>query len=178
MAEHPAPGLDTDVPPVGRAAPIPPVHDNPGHLIRRCQQIAVALFLERCRPFDLTPMQYAVLGVARARPGMDQISLAGVAALDRSNVARLCSALEQRGLLRRTPDPADRRAVLVFLTDQGRMLLDRAEPAVQAVQRDLLSPLAPAERARFLAALRTITGIHNELSRAPWREMAPDEGAA
>ncbi len=154
------------------AAPgsIPPIHHKPGHLIRRCQQIAVALFLQRCRPFDLTPMQYAVLGAVRARPNMDQISLAGAAALDRSNVARICSALEQRGLLRRTPDPDDRRALLVALTEDGRALLDRAEPAVQAVQRDLLMPLAPDQRAAFMAALWTITDAHNELSRAPLHE--------
>ncbi len=33
------------------------LHGKPDHLIRRCQQIAVALFLDACAPHDLTPMQ-------------------------------------------------------------------------------------------------------------------------
>jgi hypothetical protein len=35
------------------------LHRQPGHLIRRAQQIAVAIFIEECAAFDLTPVQYA-----------------------------------------------------------------------------------------------------------------------
>lgn len=154
------------------------VQDKPGHLIRRCQQIAVALFLDRCASFDLTPMQYAVLRAVEAEPGVDQITLAGLTALDRSNIARLCLALEGRGLLRRVPDPQDRRARRLSLTPEGQALLARAEPAVRQVQRDLLSPLKPAERKVFVAALRIIAEAHNEHSRAPLRRLAEADEAA
>lgn len=141
--------------------------DKPGHLIRRCQQIAVALFLDACAPFDLTPMQYALLRAAEAEPGEDQITLAGKVALDRSNAARLCAGLEARGLLRREPDPNDRRARRLFLTEAGAALLREAEPAVQGVQDALLAPLPPAQRAPFMAGLRRIAEAHNASSRAP-----------
>lgn len=154
------------------------VHDKPGHLIRRCQQIAVALFLDHCAAFDLTPMQYAVLRAVEAEPGIDQITLAGLVALDRSNVARLCAALELRALLRRLPDPQDRRARRLTLTKEGETLLRQAEPEVQRVQDDLLSPLAPAERVAFLAALHRIAEAHNEHSRAPLRRAAEADEAA
>ncbi|MDE2005716.1 MAG: MarR family transcriptional regulator [Rhodospirillales bacterium] len=151
---------------------VPEVHDKPGHLIRRCQQIAVALFLEGCAEFDLTPPQYAVLRVIEAEPGIDQATLGGLAALDRSSTARLCAALEARGLLRRAPDPADRRARRLSLTPEGTALLARAEPAVASVQEKLLAPLPPPQRQAFLTALHTLAAAHNALSRAPLREAA------
>ncbi len=147
------------------------LHAKPGHLIRRCQQIAVALFLEACAPQDLTPMQYALLKAAEAEPGLDQITLAGLVALDRSNAARLCAGLEVRGLLQRAPDPLDRRARRLSLTPAGAALLRAAEPAVAAVQQALLAPLAEAERAPFMAALAAIAAAHNGASRAPLRPV-------
>lgn len=157
--------------------PLNDVYDKPGHLIRRCQQIAVALFLEHCAPFDLTPMQYAMLRAVEAEPGLDQISLAGLVAVDRSNAARLCAALEARGLIRRVPDPQDRRARRLSLTAEGHSLLRRAEPAVRRVQDDLLAPLSATQRRVFIQALRTITEAHNEASRAPLRRGDADEAA-
>jgi DNA-binding MarR family transcriptional regulator len=147
------------------------LYGKPGHLIRRCQQIAVALFLDACAPHDLTPMQYALLKAAEAEPGLDQITLAGLVALDRSNAARLCAGLEARGLLHRAPDPRDRRARRLSLTGAGTALLRAAEPAVEAVQQALLAPLAPEQRAPFMAALAAIAAAHNGASRAPLRAV-------
>ena len=157
--------------------PLNDVYDKPGHLIRRCQQIAVALFLEHCAPFDLTPMQYAMLRAVEAEPELDQISLAGLVAVDRSNAARLCAALAERGLIRRVPDPQDRRARRLSLTAEGHSLLRRAEPAVRRVQDDLLAPLSATQRGAFMQALRTITEAHNEASRAPLRRGDTQEAA-
>ena len=157
--------------------PLNDVYDKPGHLIRRCQQIAVALFLEHCAPFDLTPMQYAMLRAVEAEPGLDQISLAGLVAVDRSNAARLCAALETRGLIRRVADPRDRRARRLSLTADGHSLLRRAEPAVRRVQDDLLAPLSATQRRAFMQALRTLTEAHNEASRAPLRRGDTEEAA-
>ena len=148
---------------------LPPLDDRPGHLIRRCHQIAVALFLDRCAAFALTPPQYAVLRAVAAEPGVDQVTLGGRAALDRSSTARLCAALEGRGLLARVPDPRDRRALRLSLTAAGTALLEAAEPAVASVQEALLAPLAPAARDAFLAALRCLAAAHNGQSRAPLR---------
>lgn len=151
---------------------IPLVHQRPGHLIRRCQQVAVGLFLEHCAPFDLTPMQYAVLRAAEARPGIDQIGMAGLIGLDRSNAARLGAALEARGLLHRSPDPADRRVRLLRVTPAGAALLRAVEPAVERVQAELLAPVAPALRPMLLEALGAIAAAHNLSSRAPQRVKA------
>jgi len=151
---------------------IPLGHDRPGHLIRRCHQVAVALFLEHCAPFDLTPMQYAVRRAAEAQPGSDQIGMAGLVGLERSNAARLGAALEARGLLHRATDPADRRVRLLSVTEAGAALLQSVGPAVERVKAELLAPVPAALRPVVMDALRAIAVAHNASSRAPQRVKA------
>ncbi|MEE6259796.1 MarR family winged helix-turn-helix transcriptional regulator [Plantactinospora sonchi] len=62
--------------------------------------------------------------------------------------------LEARGLVTRTPSEADRRAVLVALTDEGRALVDRVLPDHVATEERLLAALAPAEREDLARTLR------------------------
>ena len=71
---------------MGSAAksPIEELHERPGFLIRRAQQIAVALFLEETGALGITNTQYGILLVLKNRPGIDQISVARLLGLDRS----------------------------------------------------------------------------------------------
>ena len=62
------------------------VYAAPGYLFRRMQQIAVALFVEECRAFDLTPVQYASLVAIHTHPGIDATRLSAVIAFDRSTL--------------------------------------------------------------------------------------------
>ncbi|MFH9414967.1 MarR family winged helix-turn-helix transcriptional regulator [Streptomyces rochei] len=61
--------------------------------------------------------------------------------------------LERAGLLRRSPDPHDRRGLRVTLTDRGRELVDQAVGAGLAVQTEALSAALDAGRAGQLADL-------------------------
>ena len=74
----------------------------PGHLMRRCQQIAVSVFLDECRPWDLTPLQFAVLAELNRHGPDDQVGLGGALALDRTTISVVVKNLEQRGLVERT----------------------------------------------------------------------------
>lgn len=143
------------------------VKEMPGHLIRRCQQIAVALFLDECSGHNLTPVQFAVLCAIADNPGVEQNALAGLVAIDRSTVGNVVSRLEGRALLMREPDPADRRLKRVRLTPVGRRLIDEVRPAVERTQDRLLAPLDADERRTFVACLARIADINNEASRAP-----------
>jgi DNA-binding MarR family transcriptional regulator len=66
--------------------------------------------------------------------------------------------LEQRGLVRRRPDPDDRRSVRVRLVARGRTKVDAAFADLLDRERALLAGLAPVERAVLAALLRTLTG--------------------
>jgi predicted glycosyltransferase len=59
------------------------LYDQPGHLIRRAQQIAAQLFRDVLGP-DVTPVQYAILRMLQEKPGIDQVTLARLVALDNS----------------------------------------------------------------------------------------------
>ena len=54
--------------------------------------------------------------------------------------------LEEKGLVRRVPDPEDRRGILVELTEQGRELIDTALPAHVANEQRILQTLSKEEQ--------------------------------
>ena len=155
MARQPAPDPAVDL------------DDLPGHHIRRLHQIAVAIFLQETEAHGLTPVQFAALQGIAAAPGVDQRTLARSIGLDTSTTGGVVDRLEARGLLERKVSPEDRRARLLGLTAEGQRLLAAATPDMLRAQQRMLEPLPPAQRAAFMAALRTLVKANNALSRAP-----------
>jgi MarR family transcriptional regulator, temperature-dependent positive regulator of motility len=147
-------------------------NDMPGHLARRFQQIAVAVFLAEVGDagFDLTPVQYAALATIKANPGLDQITLAGLIAYDRTTITGVVDRLVQKGLAVRRASSRDRRARELEITDEGRKTLRTITPAVEAAQRILLRGLTDKEANDLMRLLRKAIAAGNELSRAPLRE--------
>ena len=146
-------------------------NDKPGHLARRFQQIAVAIFHAEVEAagYDLTPVQYAALGTVATHPGLDQATLAGLIAYDRTTITGVVDRLVQKGLLLRQANSADRRAHKLQMTDQGRRVLDGIEPAVEAAQRIMLRGLSTAEAGELMRLLRKAIAAGNDLSRAPMK---------
>jgi MarR family transcriptional regulator, temperature-dependent positive regulator of motility len=151
------------------------VRDNnemPGHLARRFQQIAVAVFLAEIGEagFDLTPVQYAALAAIRTNPGIDQVTLAGLIAYDRTTITGVVDRLVQKGLLVRNPSSRDRRARELQVTEAGKRTLRGITPAVEAAQQTMLRGLTEKEGADLMRLLRKAIAAGNELSRAPLRD--------
>ncbi|MDB5912625.1 MAG: transcriptional regulator, MarR family [Ramlibacter sp.] len=136
--------------------PDSPIEQFPGYLIRRLQQILVARYTAETEAFGVTPLQWAALKTALAKPGLDQSAFARVIALDTSTVAGVIDRLEARGLVERKASPQDRRVRTVFITDEGRALLAQVSPVVVDVQQWLLEPLDAQERAQFWSTLRKL----------------------
>ncbi len=141
----------------------------PGHLIRRAQQIAVAIFMEECADFDLTPVQYAALVAIRENVGVDATRLSALIAFDRSTLGNVLERLEARKLLKRYASPEDRRIKLLKLTGAGAALVKRAEATVRRAQERMLSPLPPKDRDRLMELLGQLVHLNNEASRVPLR---------
>lgn len=148
---------------------MPAIHNMPGHLIRRLNQIAVAIFTERLaeRGLELTPVQFAVLSTLGESEGLGQAALAGAVAYDKVTIGGVLDRMESKGLVTRRVSPRDRRARELSLTEQGAALLAEAKPVVAALQSDILAGLDTAEQATFLALLQKATEAGNALSRAP-----------
>jgi DNA-binding MarR family transcriptional regulator len=143
--------------------------EMPGHLIRRLQQIASALFLEQAKPFDFTPVQYAALVAIKNNPGLDQTALCNTIALDRSTIGDVVGRLEKRGLIRRANGAADRRTKTLHIAAAGNRMIRDIDAAVAETQRLILAPLKPGERTAFMQMLKHLVHLNNEHSRAPLR---------
>ncbi len=146
-------------------------NEMPGHLARRFQQIAVAIFHAEVEEagYDLTPVQYAALAALEHNPGIDQATLAGQIAYDRTTITGVIDRLVQKGLMLRLASPRDRRANVLELTDEGHRVLQGVVPAVEAAQDVMLRGLTPEEAAEFLRLFRKAISAVNDLSRAPLR---------
>ena len=119
-----------------------------GHLIRRCHQISVALFFEECGAFEITPQQYAVLSVLADNDGVDQITLAGLAALNRTTAGEIVDRMVSAGLLERRDNPLDRRVKNIFLTKPSLKLLGAMHEADEIAERSLRVEHARRDLAR------------------------------
>lgn len=82
--------------------------------------------------------------------------------------------LEARGLVRRSPDPADRRGLTITLTDPGRALVDRAVTAGVDAQRAVLDRLPAADRARLSDLLRDLLAAALTVSPVVAEVVEPD----
>jgi DNA-binding MarR family transcriptional regulator len=142
------------------------LYEQPGHLIRRAQQIAVAMFVDALGR-DVTPVQYAVLRMLQERPGIDQVTLAREVALDTSTTADIAARLDTKGWVRREVLPRRQRALT--LTPEGEAVLAGLMPGLRAMNDALLSRLDAAERADFMRLLRKFVQLNNGQSRAPLR---------
>jgi DNA-binding MarR family transcriptional regulator len=145
------------------------VYAAPGYLFRRMQQIAVAIFVEECRAFDLTPVQYAALVAIHTHPGIDATRLSAVIAFDRSTLGNVIERLETKSLVERKPAREDKRVKLLSLTKAGAALLRDIVTSVERAQARMLQPLKPADRKTLLALLTQLVDLNNEAARVPLR---------
>jgi DNA-binding MarR family transcriptional regulator len=145
------------------------VYTAPGYLFRRMQQIAVAIFVEECKAYDLTPVQYAALIAIHTHPGIDATRLSAVIAFDRSTLGNVIERLEAKRLIERKPSPEDKRVKLLYLTKAGATLLRDITSAVEQAQTRMLQPLKAADRKTLMALLTQLVDLNNEASRVPLR---------
>ncbi|AHY56173.1 MarR family transcriptional regulator [Bradyrhizobium japonicum] len=153
------------------AAPITidAVYAAPGYLFRRMQQIAVSIFMEECKAFDLTPVQYAALIAIHTHPGIDATRLSAVIAFDRSTLGSVIERLQAKDFIERKPAPEDKRIKLLYLTKSGATILREIIPAVERAQARMLEPLKPADRKALMGLLVQLVDLNNEASRVPLR---------
>jgi DNA-binding MarR family transcriptional regulator len=145
------------------------VYTKPGYLFRRMQQIAVAIFVEECRDFDITPVQYAALVAIRTHPGIDATRLSAVIAFDRSTLGNVIERLQAKGHIERKPSNEDKRIKLLYLSRTGAKLLQDIMPAVDRAQARMLQPLKSSDRKTLMALLAQLVDQNNEASRVPLR---------
>lgn len=108
------------------------------------------------REHGLTMWAYSVLLALRERETRTQATLAERIGADKTRVIPVLDDLQDRGLIERHPDPADRRVRLLAITPEGRRLTAKTQAAIQRNEANLLARLDERDRDAFLRALRTL----------------------
>ncbi|WP_063045856.1 MarR family winged helix-turn-helix transcriptional regulator [Nocardia pseudovaccinii] len=104
----------------------------------------------------LTMWGYVVLLGLGDEPVYTQAALAKKIRADKTRIIGTLDELQQRGLIRRDLDPADRRARLISLTPTGRTTRGQAQHDIQEQENRLLAQLPAADRKSFLRSLQTL----------------------
>ncbi|RBY92352.1 MarR family transcriptional regulator [Blastococcus sp. TBT05-19] len=127
-----------------------------GDLVMRVARVQRRRFREVLEPWDLSPHHARALVVICAGDGVRLSDLAGKLRIAPRSATEVADALQERGLIERTPDPGDRRAVLLRATDEGRRVREEIGAARAAGAAELFGRLSPEDReilARILRAL-------------------------
>lgn len=109
----------------------------------------------------LSEPDYEVLSTLSERPGQTSTlhAQADKMGWSRSRLSRHATRMEARGLLRRTPNPADGRGCFLVLTEQGLDALTTAAPAhVESVRRHFIDRLTPDDLAAIEQIARRLEG--------------------
>ncbi|MFJ5228528.1 MarR family winged helix-turn-helix transcriptional regulator [Kitasatospora sp. NPDC088391] len=135
----------------------PEIADALGVLLRRTTRARLHGRLTEGMGPALDELTYPVLS-ALARTGpRSAADLGPEVGLDRSGVTRRASRLEEAGLVRREPDPADRRAQLLVLTGPGERAVAELRRRLAGLIDDSLADWPPGEAAAFARGLRRFT---------------------
>ncbi|KIS45902.1 MarR family winged helix-turn-helix transcriptional regulator [Kosakonia radicincitans] len=103
---------------------------------------------------ELTKPQYAVMRSIAENPGIEQVALTEVAVSTKATLAEMLSRMENRGLVRRENDPADKRRRFIYLTPEGERLLASSIPVGNGVDQAFLGRLSAEEQTAFSALIR------------------------
>ena len=95
----------------------------------------------------LVPWHYAVLATLDELGPVSQAELSCRTGIYRSDLVAVIHELADRGLVERSPNPADRRRNLITLTKEGHRQLLRLDKLLADVENDVLAPLTPPARA-------------------------------
>jgi DNA-binding MarR family transcriptional regulator len=124
------------------------VHDDPdlGALFAQITRRLIEAERPLLKAEGLSMWEYIVLSELARHAAPSQLALARRIRYDKTRLIALIDELGERGLIRRTPDPADRRAHTIALTARGVSVHAGARDRVRAMETDLLEPFDERER--------------------------------
>jgi DNA-binding MarR family transcriptional regulator len=125
------------------------------YVVKQLELVIRARLDALLRPSGVTALQYTALSVLERRPTMSSSDLARSSFVRAQSTHDLVSALTKRGLIERSVDPANRRRLLISLTEAGYAFLEEYDPLVATLEDEMLRELGSDERAAFRRFLTT-----------------------
>lgn len=128
-----------------------------GYNVRRASLALVAVFMQCTERFELKIVEFSVLSLVGANPGITSRQLCQQLDMLPPNMVGMIDALSARGYMERRPHPRDGRATGLYLTPQGRELVDAAQPQLKAGEQQAVQQrLSAQEQAQLLALLQKL----------------------
>ncbi|HZW49698.1 MAG TPA: MarR family transcriptional regulator [Bacillota bacterium] len=110
-------------------------------------------FQKELQDVGITPGLYAALLVLYEKPGITQVEAAAIKRIDKATMGQMIDTLEKKKMVMREKLPNDRRAYSLFLTEQGRALVETKWPDKVKAEEEATQSLSEEERAIFLRLL-------------------------
>ncbi len=104
--------------------------------------------------FGLRPVEFTILSLVNANPGLNQKRLGQTIKVSPPNLATVLDRMEANGLLKRQRNPLDKRSQILVLTDEGRTRCAQAEEIAEHAEST--PKLSPAERQQLLLLLQKV----------------------
>jgi len=144
-----------------------PIVDNQGRLsywlfyTHRCVAYAYAEVMrvhceERGKPYVITPAQWGALSLLLAQDGLTIGTMSQKRGVDAPTATGIITRLEQNGLVERRHDREDRRVVKVYLTEEGRDIVNTLASPVEQFDQSMKRGFFEDEMDRLLAQLQQI----------------------
>ncbi|MBB3677212.1 DNA-binding MarR family transcriptional regulator [Modestobacter versicolor] len=127
-----------------------------GDLVMRLARTLRRRFSAVLEPWELSPHQARALRVVCARDGVRLSELAEALRIAPRSATEVADGLQDRGLVVRAADPADRRAVVLTPTDDGRRVQREVDAARAADAEELFARLSPGDRTELARILRSL----------------------
>jgi len=152
--------MNEHVPPADGVAEPRRLRERPTWLISRAYARATGLLQEgfAADGDKLRGYHYRLLAALEERGPASQAALGRGTGIDRSDVTAALVELEERGLVQRSVNPADRRRNVVSITAAGTRRLEELDAVVDTIQERLLAPLSAEERRQFVTLIGRIAG--------------------
>jgi MarR family transcriptional regulator, lower aerobic nicotinate degradation pathway regulator len=134
----------------------------PSWLLSQTSAHAHRLLSEELAAVDSIGYHYRLLAALDEFGPASQATLGRRTGIDRSDVVAALNDLARRGLVERSPDPADRRRNIITITPAGTERLRLLDGVLAGVQDKLLTPLSPTEREQLTRLLARIMEYHTK----------------
>ena len=121
-----------------------------GFLLGDSSRLLRKRFDRLARSFGMTRAQWRVIAVLRRDEGINQTAMADIMEIEPITLGRHIDRLEEAGWVERRPDPDDRRAWRIFLTDKVQPVLEEMENIAIEVRNDAMVDFSSMERERFI----------------------------
>jgi len=156
----PPPTVVKSEPKPGVKPPYELVRSN-AHLLKRLGWAIKDASIEAFEAVGESPYHYSVLAVLEESPRETQATIADSLGYDRSWLVGLLDELEEKGLIERRRDPADRRRHVVTLQPAGKLKLAELRAISKRVEDEFLAPLNTKQRVSLHELLLQLAAYHD-----------------